>query len=130
MEFAPHISSSAIFWLAIVAIVFVSCFFTYRTRASRHRMIETLAEKGLPIPPDYLEGGRRDRSPRGGIASGIFLMCIGIALGVFFWAMTGWGNPITDPQGGSFLIFVGIFPFMIGLARILASPFERPGNEK
>ncbi len=123
MEFAPHISSSAIFWLAIVAIVFVSSFFSYRTRASRHRMIETLAEKGLPIPPEYLSG-RREYSPRGGIASGIFLMCIGIALGVFFWAMTGWGNPITDPQGGSFLIFVGIFPFMVGLARILASPFE------
>ena len=33
----------AIFWIAVVFIVFVTSFFRYRERASRHRMIETLA---------------------------------------------------------------------------------------
>ena len=45
---------SAIFWGAIVLIVFANNFFGYRERSSRHRMIETLAEKGQPIPPEMI----------------------------------------------------------------------------
>src|SRR6185437_943247 len=88
--------SSLIFWGAIVLIVIVVNYFSYRNVQSRHRMIETLAEKGQPIPPELLANGRhyhRDGSP---IQSGIFLMCIGIALAVFFWAMTGGGTYFAD----------------------------------
>lgn len=130
---------SAIFWGAIVLIVFVTNFFGYRERASRHRAIERLAEKGQPIPPELLSGngrGYRD-GPRDwrrySLSGGIYMMCIGIALFVFLWAMTTgdfnaffggdndfhWGGP-------GWLPFVGIFPFMIGLSRVLAYLFDRP----
>lgn len=121
--------SSLIFWGAIVLIVVVGNFFSYRTQASRHRMIETLAEKGQAIPPELLSGSRsyhRDGSP---IASGIFLMCVGIALAVFFWAMTGGGMPFDDNgHMPSWLPVIGIFPFMVGLARLLGGIFDRPRN--
>jgi len=117
--------STVIFWGAIVLIVVVANYFSYKSQSSRHRMMETLAEKGQPIPPDLMVGGReryRDRSP---IQSGIFLMCIGIALAVFFWAMTGGGNYFDGDRMPSWLPFVGIFPFMVGLARFLGGLFER-----
>ena len=117
----------AIFWIAVVAIVFVGNFFSYRERASRYRMIETLAEKGQPIPPEYLGNGRRYYSWRYGnpVGSGIYLMCIGVALFVFFWAMSGGGYPFSG-DGPNWLPFIGIFPFMVGLARVLAGLFDRP----
>lgn len=119
--------SSLVFWGAIVAIVVVSNFFSYRAQASRHRMIETLAEKGQPIPPDLLNGRQYEYRYRSPVQSGIFLMCIGIALAVFFWAMTGGGVPF-DESGHmpSWLPVIGIFPFMVGLARVLAGLFDRP----
>lgn len=120
---------AAIFWIAIVAIVFMTCFFNYRERSSRHRMIETLAEKGQAIPPELLTSDRgyghhswRYGSP---IQSGIYLMCIGVALALFFWAMTGGGNFFDGDRGPSWLPFVGIFPFMVGLARLLAGILDR-----
>ena len=127
--------SAVVFWGAIVAVVFITNFFGYRERMSRHRVIETLAEKGQPIPPEYLGGyGRYERHYwryRSPIASGILLMCIGVALAVFLWGMTGGGNPFLWDNGGdghppSWLPFVGIFPFMVGFARLLAGIFDRP----
>ena len=110
-----------ILWVSIIIIVLVVNFFSYRMQASRHRMIETLAEKGQPIPPEMFSSRSRSQyryhSP---IQSGIFLMCIGVALGVFFWAQS-------DIHGvPNWLPFVGIFPFMVGLARLLGGIFDRP----
>lgn len=129
---------SAIFWGAIVLIVFLGNFFSYRERTSRHRMIETLAEKGQTIPPDILAGsGGRDYSYRYShpVQSGIYLMGIGIALAIFFWAMTGGynffgGTNIFDGhEGPSWLPFVGIFPFMMGLSRLIAGLLDRPKSK-
>jgi hypothetical protein len=118
----------AIFWIAVVFIVFVTSFFRYRERASRHRMIETLAEKGQPVPPEMLAGNDNDHSYRHGntIGSGVFLMCIGIALAVFFWALGGGGNFFNGEGVPNWLPVIGIFPFMTGLARIIGYLFERP----
>lgn len=132
--FVTHgMTAAAIFWIAIVLIVFMSQFFSYRERTSRHRMIETLAEKGQPIPPELLAGGRGYGSSvwRHGsaIQSGIFLMCVGLALAVFLWAMNGGGNLFDGERIPSWLPFVGIFPFMIGLARVLAGIFDRPASK-
>jgi hypothetical protein len=130
----PHsVGVVAMFWIAIVLIVFFGNFFSYRERASRHRMIETLAEKGQPIPPDYYGYGRRHSWRYGNpVASGIYLMCVGVALFVFFWAFSGGGNPFEDGGhfgGPNWLPFVGIFPFMIGVARLLAGLFDRPSSK-
>lgn len=135
MMFGFHnMSIVAIFWIAIVLIVFFSVFFSYRERTSRYRMIEKLADKGQPIPPELLANGRdgyyrygyRYGSP---IRSGIFLMCIGVALAVFFWAMTGGGNLFEGDRMPNWLPFIGIFPFMTGLARLLAGIFDRPPSK-
>ena len=123
--------STIIFWSAIVIIVVVGNYFRYRSQASRHRVIETMVQKGQPVPPELLAG--RDRysyryySP---IQSGIFLMCIGVALAVFFWAMTGGGNLIDgNDRIPNWLPVIGIFPFMVGLARFLGGLFDRPRDK-
>ena len=115
----------ALFWIAVLAIIFVVSFFRYRERTSRYRAIETLAEKGHQIPPDMLNGRYRDRYNGSPIWSGVTLMCCGIAIFIFFWAMTGGGNYFNGEMP-NWLPFVGIFPFMIGLARLLAGIFDRP----
>ena len=115
-----------IFWAAIAIIVVAVSFFSYRAQASHHRMLEKLAEKGQPIPPELLAGGGRDnpryRSP---IQSGVTLMCIGIALAIFFWAMGGGGAIFDGDRMPNWLPVIGIFPFMIGLARLLGGMFDR-----
>ncbi len=132
---------SAIFWGAIVLIVFISNFFGYRERASRHRAIERLAEKGQPIPPELLNGNGRGYYGDGrrgwhrySLSGGIYMMCVGVALFVFLWAMTtGDFNTFFGVDGNDFqwsgpgwLPFVAIFPFMIGFSRVLAYRFDRP----
>jgi Domain of unknown function (DUF6249) len=125
--FVTHgLSVVVIFWAAIAFMVLVTSFFSYRAQASHHRMIEKLAEKGQPIPPELLAGGghdsRRYRSP---IQSGIFLMCIGVALAVFFWAMGGGGAVFDGNHMPNWLPVIGIFPFMVGFARLLGGLFDR-----
>jgi len=46
---------SVIFWVAIVLIVLIASFFKYRSRASKHRLLETLAEKGQQITPELID---------------------------------------------------------------------------
>jgi Domain of unknown function (DUF6249) len=140
--FVTHgLSVVAIFWIAIVAIVFCGSFFSYRERASRHRMIEKLAEKGQTIPPELLMGnGRGYDGYRGwrygnSLTSGLYLMCVGVALALFFWALTGGYNYFgsNDVFGGdhvpNWLPVIGIFPFMLGFARVLAWVFDRPRSK-
>ena len=57
MLFDTWIPGSIAFWGAIVLIVLISSYFRYRTRASHHRMVERLAEKGLT--PEQIDGGKR-----------------------------------------------------------------------
>jgi tryptophan-rich sensory protein len=125
-----ELSVVAIFWLAVVAIVFCSSFFRYRERASRYRAIEKMAESGQQIPPDMLgERHYRARYVGSPVWHGIYLMCVGVALFVFLWAMTGGGNYFNGEHLPSWLPFVGIFPFMIGFARLLAGIFDRPRSQ-
>jgi predicted anti-sigma-YlaC factor YlaD len=121
--------STIIFWGAIVAIVLVGNYFSYKTQASRHRMMETMAEKGQPVPPELITAGRDRYRYHNPIQSGIFLMCIGIALAVFFWAMGGGGNLVEGDRMPNWLPVIGIFPFMVGLARFLGGFFDRPRDK-
>ena len=115
-----------IFWVAIAFIVAVTSFFSFQAQASHHRMLEKLAEKGQPIPPELLAGGAREsRRYRSPIQSGIFLMCIGVALAVFFWAMGGGGAIFDGDRMPNWLPVIGIFPFMMGFARLLGGLFDR-----
>lgn len=55
MLFDTWIPGDAVFWGAIVLIVFFSSYFRYRTRASHHRMVERLAEKGVTPTKELLD---------------------------------------------------------------------------
>jgi len=119
----PEVHPLVIIWTAILLLVFIVSLFKYLGRRSKYQLLERLAEKGQTLSPEMLAGitngkSREDRNP---VTSGIFLMCIGIALAVFFWGMAGWGNPM---HGDSWLPVIGIFPFMVGLARLLGGLFE------
>ncbi len=125
--FVTHgLSVVVIFWAAIAFMVAITSFFSYRAQASHHRMLEKLAEKGQPIPPEMLTGGDREhRRYRTPIQSGILLMCVGVALAVFFWAMGGGGAILDGDRMPNWLPVIGIFPFMIGFARLLGGLFDR-----
>jgi len=117
------IAISLAFWIAVVAIVFIAVFFGHRAKMARYKLLETMAEKGQPISPDVLASlGDSRQKPKGGMTSGIFQMCIGVALAIFFWGLGHFQNPF---DGGSWLVVIGIFPFMVGLARVLACVFEK-----
>jgi hypothetical protein len=126
--FSENVGIVSIVWIGIFAIVFVAIFFSHRERTRRYRLIEMLAEKGQPIPPEMLSGAVEGSGYRHGnaIGSGVFMMCIGIALAVFFWALSGGGSFISAGGVPNWLPVIGIFPFMTGLARIIGYLFERP----
>jgi hypothetical protein len=129
-----HLSGAGIFWIAIVAIVFFTSFFGWLERASRYRAIEKMVDKGQTVPPEFfsrhaLAYDRRSWRYGHPVASGILLMCVGIAIAVFFWAMSGGGNVIVDGHMENWLPVIGIFPFMVGLARVLTGAFVRRNPE-
>lgn len=115
---------------SILMIIFTVLLFSYLSRRSKYQMIERLAEKGQQLTPEMLAGltsgggGKMDKSP---VSSGIFLMCIGVALAIFFWGLDGFQAPW---NGGDFLPVIGIFPFMVGLARVLGVRADRREEPK
>jgi hypothetical protein len=116
-----------IIWGAILLLVFIVSLFKYLGRRSQYRLLEKLAEKGQSLSPELLAniahgGNGRPPEDKNPITSGIFLMCIGIALAVFFWAFEGGGMPFSHDN---WFIVIGIFPFMVGLARLLGAAFGK-----
>lgn len=126
----PFVSPVLISWVGIVLIVFMVFVFVHMGRRAKYRVLEKLAEKGQTLSPEILRslsgdnGGRNNDWKNEGnpMASGITLMCIGVALAIFFWAMQGFGNPFIGEHIG-WLPAIGIFPFMTGLARVLSVVF-------
>jgi len=117
---------SLVFWAAIICFVLIGSYFKYKTRESEHRMLERLAEKGQTISPDLLSNIGRDDQIRSGIRPGIILMCVGVALAVFFWAMNGAnGMFVSTEHVPNWLPVVGIIPFMVGVALFFTGLFER-----
>ena len=113
-----------VIFTGVVGIIFIVMLFQFLARRSRYRMIETLAEKGQALTPEMLAGitNGHDRGPKSPMASGIFLMCIGIALTIFFWATTDFQDLL---HGGAMPTATGVIPFMVGLARVLGAVFDR-----
>jgi hypothetical protein len=124
-------SSTVVFWGAIVLFVLIGSYFKYRTRSSEHRMLEKIAESGQSLSPELLSRLGRSNGERHGnpVSGGIFLMCIGIAIAVFFWAMGGGGNLFEGTHVPNWLPVIGIFPFMVGLARFLGGLTDRRRGE-
>jgi hypothetical protein len=118
----PAFAPLTIIFGSILLIIFTVLLFSYLSRRSKYRMIERLAEKGTVLTPEMLAGitsnGRGGVADKNPVTSGIFLMCIGVALAIFFWGLDGFQAPW---NGGDFLPVIGIFPFMVGLARVLGA---------
>ena len=112
------------FWLVIAVVLVANGYFVYQVRMARYRVMQTLAEKGQPVPLELFNGPRKS-APVGLMRGGIILVFIGTALGVFFWSMTAqsvFHGPIVS---ASWLPTLGLFPIMIGLALLLMAMFER-----
>ena len=112
------------FWVVIGVVIVANGYFVYQVRMARYRVMQTLADKSQPVPLELFNGPRR-QAPVGLMRAGIILICIGIALGTFFWSMTAqsiFNGPI---ESASWLPTIGLFPFMIGLALLLMAMLER-----
>lgn len=120
----PAFAPLTIIFGSIIGIIFVVMLFQYLNRRSRYQTIERLAEKGQTLTPEMLEGlsSGNGHNPKSPMSSGIFLMCVGFALTIFFWATTDFQNLL---HGGAMPTAIGVIPFMVGLARVLGAVFDR-----
>jgi hypothetical protein len=114
------------FWFAIASVIIAVLYFRYRTRADRMKVLQTLAEKGQPIPQELLTGalGSSGTSPPNYITRGIVLISIGLAMIVFFTVAVSaifggiHGDNLTAP-------FLGAFPLFLGLAYLGIGVYQR-----
>lgn len=91
--------------LALVAVVL---YYKHRRQQLTHETISRLAEKGLPVPPELLQGPGRAQA---GLRGGLVLVALGIALAFFFWDRgPGWS--------------IGLIPGLMGAALLLAWKIE------
>lgn len=112
-----------VFWLAIGVICVAAIYFRYATAVNRNKVIETMVEKGAPIPADlFQEPPRRPIGSRSFIAAGILLLGTGAACLVFFWALTSsqFGGRDGAPP---FVVFISAFPIFIGIACLLVGRY-------
>jgi hypothetical protein len=111
------------FWLIIGAIVIASLYFRHQTAVRRTQVIQTMVEKGAPIPSDLFQEPRRN--PINGhtfIAAGILLLGLAAAALVFFLALTS--AALNDhAQAPRFVPFLSAFPFFIGIACLVTGRY-------
>jgi hypothetical protein len=103
---------------APVMIVAVIVFMNYMKARSLHRTVQTMVEKGQPVPAALLASPVLPR-PRSDMRRGIILVMIGIGLMLFCAAASDW-------EGGAWA--VGIIPFLIGLGYLLVWKLEGKKN--
>jgi hypothetical protein len=117
----------AVFWVVIGTIVVVAIYFKQKGTADRIKLLQILAEKGQPIPPELLNGAAWGKS-KGSvnyIARGIILISIGLAMICFFLATIGaFTGTIKDPEE-IVAPFLGAFPLFIGLAYLGIGLYQR-----
>jgi hypothetical protein len=113
-----------VFWAVIGVVVVANGYFVYQVRMARYRVMQTLAEKGQPVPVELFNGNLRN-APVGMMRGAIVLLSLGFALGFFFWSMTAqsvFNGPIASAQ---WLPSIALFPVMLGIALLAMAMFER-----
>jgi hypothetical protein len=96
-----------------VLIVGVIMLMNYLKARSLHRTVQTMVEKGQPVPAALLAPPAVPR-PRSDLRRGIVLVMVGLGIAIFL-AATDWG-------GSSWSL--GIIPFLIGIGYLLVWRLE------
>ena len=113
-----------VFWVVIGTVLVANGYFVYQVRMARYRVMQTLADKGQPVPLELFNGPKR-AAPVGLMRGGIILAAIGISRMTFFWSMTAqswFHGPI---ESASWLPTIGFFPFALGAALLVMARVER-----
>ena len=104
---------------APVAIVAVIMLINYFKARSLHRTVQSMVEKGQPVPEALLASPALPR-PRSDLRRGIILVMVGLGIAIFLMA-TDWG-------GSSWSL--GAIPFLVGLGYLLVWKLEVKKNDK
>jgi hypothetical protein len=120
-----------LFWILVFAVPITSIIMGSLSRMARYRALSKLAEQGKPIPPELMSA-REDHGggmvSRGALRGGIVMICIGIGLAIFFFAMTGAGgftHGVTSNHDVDWLPAIGAIPFMIGVGLVVSAAVDR-----
>lgn len=118
-----------LFWILVFAVPITSIIMGSLSRMSRYRALSKLAEQGKPIPPELMSAREEHGiGSRGPLRGGIVMICVGIGLFIFFWAMTGAGgfmHGVTNNHDVDWLPAIGAIPFMIGVGLVVTAAVER-----
>lgn len=112
---------SVVFWLVIGAVAVAGVIGNSYAATKKNALIESLIEKGQPIPPQLFEG-RKLYDWRGFMVAGVICVAAGIALLIFFCALITWQVDDVDQR---FLPFISAFPLSVGVACLLIAKFLR-----
>ncbi|MGZ5047309.1 MAG: DUF6249 domain-containing protein [Usitatibacter sp.] len=93
--------------LLLVAVIL---FYKHRKARITQETIVSLAEKGLPVPPELIDPPSRGQNP--GLRGGLILIGLGVGLALFFREV---GAPWS----------IGFIPGLMGVALLLAWAIER-----
>ncbi len=123
-----------IVFFAMVGAVLIS-FLYYRARMHTDNVLQSLAEKGMPIPTELFRKADRQDARAPYFARGYILLSAGLATVIFFWAVTSgsFGPRLEDRL---WLPFLGVFPLFVGIACLdeerpaLLPAVRRFGREK
>lgn len=117
-------NTGMVFWLVIGFAAAAGIIGNHFTESKKNKLIESFVEKGQPIPPGLIQG-RNLYDWRGFMVGGILSVAAGIALMIFFIALTTW--QVTD-EDQRFLPFISAFPITIGLALLLIARFLKKND--
>jgi hypothetical protein len=101
-----------------VLIVGVIMLMNYLKARSLHRTVQTMVEKGQPVPTALLAPPAVPR-PRSDLRRGIVLVMVGLGIAIFLLA-TDWG-------GSSWSL--GAIPFLIGVGYLIVWKLEAKKND-
>ncbi|HEX2760765.1 MAG TPA: DUF6249 domain-containing protein [Rhizomicrobium sp.] len=108
-----------VFWLVIGAVAVAGVIGNSYAASKKNALIESLIEKGQPIPPALFEG-RKPYDWRGFMVGGVILLAAGIGLAIFFCALITW--QVHDEEQ-RFLPFISAFPISLGAACLLIARY-------
>ncbi len=94
-----------------VVLVAIILYYKHRRQRMTHDTIVSLAEKGLPIPPQLLETPAPRKQYSSGLRGGLVLVGLGVALGIFLGEV---GGPWS----------IGLIPALMGVALLIAWKIE------